>query len=477
MGHYDRLTALDASFLHLERLEYPMHVGSLAIFEGSRFFDESGCFRVADVRELVSARLALMPRFRRKLMPVPFDLGRPIWVDDDRFDITYHVRHTALPRPGSWEQLVALTTRVQENLLDRERPLWEIWCVEGLEGGNVAVIQKTHHALIDGVSGVDVATLLLDLTAEYEPPGEHEWEPHPAPAPSQLLLDTVRERVSEPAEIARTARRLARGPRRTFTKVVELAESFTTLVTRDAIAPATSINGRTGRHRRLSVVRTPLADVKEVRRGLGGTVNDVVLAGVGGGLHRLFAHRDEPTGGLRLRMLVPVSVRSDDQRGALGNKVSAMFVNVPVGPMPAAERLAAISEQTRHLKERHQALGAELLLNMSDFVAPTLLSLAARAAHRQRLLNLIVTNVPGPQFPLYMMGARLLEAFPIVPLTRNLTMVIGILSYDGTLHFGLWGDRDACQDLEVLAGGIEDAFAELVKAAQEQGTDGSAVRT
>ena len=214
-------------------------------------------------------------------------------------------------------------------------------------------------------------------------------------------------------------------------------------------------------------MRIPLDDVKTVRRGFGGTVNDVVLAGVAGGLQRLFAHRGDDVAGMRLRVMIPVSVRADDQRGALGNKVSAMFVSLPVDKIPPGERLAAISEQTRHLKDRQQAVSADFLINMSDYVAPTLMSLAARVVHRQRFLNLVVTNVPGPQFPLYLMGARLLEAFPIVPLTRNLTVVVGILSYDGTLHFGLWGDRDAAQDLEVFASGIEDAFSELYKMAKE----------
>jgi WS/DGAT/MGAT family acyltransferase len=471
MSQYDRLTALDSSFLHMERLEYPMHVGAVIVLEGATLFGIDGRFRIDEVRALVQSRLALMPRFRRRLMAVPYDMGRPIWVDDDRFDITYHVRHTALPRPGSWEQLVALTTRVQEQLLDRERPLWELWFVEGLEGDNVAIIQKTHHSLIDGVSGIDVATLLLDASASFVAPAPDEWAAEPAPSPSQLLLDTIRERITEPTEVARSVRSLLRGPRRAIERVRELGQGMLTMATRDAIAPRTSINARTGRHRRLSVVRIPLGDVKQVRNGLGGTVNDVVLTGVAGGMHRLFSDRGENTEGLALRVLVPVSVRPDTHRGELGNKVSAMFVTLPVGAMHAAARLNAISEQTRDLKERQQAVGADFLINMTDFVAPTLMSLAARVVHRQPFVNLIVTNVPGPQFPLYLMGARLLEAFPIVPLTRNLTVVVGILSYDGALHFGLWGDRDAMDDLEVLAGGIEDAFAQLLKISQERQED------
>jgi WS/DGAT/MGAT family acyltransferase len=466
---YDRLTALDSSFLHLERLEYPMHVGALSVLEGEPFFDENGRFKIGEVRDLVLSRMPLMPRFRRRLMAVPFDMGRPIWVDDDRFDITYHVRHTALPKPGSWEQLVALTTRVQENLLDRERPLWELWFVEGLEDGHIAMIQKTHHSLIDGVSGVDVATMLLDLSSEYTPPVVEEWKPEPAPSPSQLLIDTVQERITEPAEIVRSFRWLFRGPRLALEHLNDRVRPMSALVTRDAIAPRTSLNSRTtGRHRRLSVVRVPLAEIKEIRKGLGGTVNDIVLTGVAGGLRRLLQHRAESTDDLQLRVLCPVSVRSDDERGALGNKVSAMFVTIPVDARPAVERLQAISVQTRDLKDRQQAVGAEMMLSVTEYFAPTLLSLAARVVHRQPFFNLITTNVPGPQFPLYMMGARLLEAFPIVPLTRNTTVVVGILSYDGTLHFGLWADRDAFADLEVLAGGIDDAFSELVKIAREK---------
>ena len=470
MTRYDRLTALDASFLHMERLEYPMHVGALSILEGSPFFDANGHFRIGDLRELVQSRLPLLPRFRRRLMAVPYDQGRPIWVDDDRFDITYHVRHTALPKPGSWEQLVALTTRVQEQLLDRERPLWELWFVEGLEDGHVALVQKTHHSLIDGVSGVDVATLLLDPTPDYVPPEPHEWTPEPAPAPSQLLIDSLRERATEPAELVRSVRSVFRGPRHAVERARELGRSFGTMVTRDSIAPRTSINARTGRHRLLSVVRVPLAEVKTIRHALGGTVNDVVLAGVAGGLRALFTSRGEDVDDLRLRVLCPVSVRADHQRGALGNKVSAIFVSLPVGPSDPVERLHEISAQTADLKEKRQALSADLILNMSDYVAPTLMSLAARVVHRQPFVNLVVTNVPGPQVPLYLMGARLIEAFPIVPLTQNLTVVVGILSYDGTLHFGLWADRDAGGDLEVLAGGIEDAFAEMAKVATERGT-------
>src|SRR4051794_24382803 len=229
MNKYDRLTSLDASFLHMERLEYPMHVGAMSLLEGAPFFDESGHFRIKEVRELVQSRLPLLPRFRRRLMTVPYDQGRPVWIDDDRFDITYHVRHTALPKPGSWDQLVALTTRVQEQLLDRERPLWELWFVEGLENGHVALVQKTHHSLIDGVSGVDVATLLLDMSPDYAPPVIEEWMPERVPTSSQLLLDSLRERATEPAEFVRSVRSMLRGPRAAVERAGELGRSMSTM--------------------------------------------------------------------------------------------------------------------------------------------------------------------------------------------------------------------------------------------------------
>lgn len=470
MSNYERLAALDASFLHLERLEYPMHVGAVSVFEGAPFFGSDGHFRLAEVRDLVESRLTLIPRYHKRLMFVQFDQGRPVWIDDDQFDIGYHVRLTALPRPGSWEQLVALTQTIEEQLLDRERPLWELWFVEGLEDGKVALIQKTHHALVDGVSGVDVATMLLDMSPEYMPVEPPEWVPEPAPTASELLVETLRERITEPAEIMRTVRRAMRGPRVAARRAKQLARSLSTFVERDAVAPRTSLNtSLTGRHRRLATARVPLDDVKRIRRSYGGTVNDIVLSGVSGALARLLRSRGEEVDDMSLRVLCPVSVRDDTERNTLGNKVSAMFITLPIGISNPAERLDAIHANTKYLKEREQAVGADFLLGLTTYAAPTLMNLAARVVHRQPFINLIVTNVPGPQVPLYLMGARMLEAFPIVPLTRNLSVVVGILSYDGVLYFGLYGDRDACSDIEVLAAALDDSFAEMLEQAEGLG--------
>jgi WS/DGAT/MGAT family acyltransferase len=465
---YDRLSALDTSFLQLERLETPMHVGALTVLEGEPFFDGDGRFRIADVRDLVTSRLHLIPRFRKRVMSVPLDAGKPIWVDDDRFDIGYHVRLTALPAPGSRGQLLALFERVQAQLLDRGRPLWELWFVEGLEGGHVALFQKTHHALVDGISGVDVATVLLDLTPEpavFEP---EPWHPAPAPPSARLLIDTVKSVAEGTGAVARTARRAVEVPRRAVERIGTFARQLSTLADGTIVAPRTSLNRTvTGRSRRFGTVRVPLDDVKRVRRAFGGTVNDVVLAGVGGGLARLFEARGELEPALTLKVFCPVSVRDETEHMKLGNRVSAMFVPLPVGEPDPVARLRAVQATTADLKEREQAVGAATLLNLTEFAAPTLMGLAARLAHRQTFFNLICTNVPGPQVPLYCMGARVLEAYPMLPLSKNLNVGVAILSYCGNLYIGLLADRDQWPDLDVFEAGIDDAFAELAKLAAE----------
>ncbi|HUF85141.1 MAG TPA: wax ester/triacylglycerol synthase family O-acyltransferase [Acidimicrobiia bacterium] len=468
MSGYDRLSAQDSSFLHLEQLETPMHTGALSIFEGAPFLDADGRFRLADTRELVESRLHLVPRYRKRLMHVPAELGRPIWVDDERFDISYHVRLTALPAPGTRQQLLTLAERVQAGMLDRSRPLWELWFVEGLEDGNVALIQKTHHALVDGVSAVDVALVLLDFTPEPTVLDSPPWSPEPPPSPEELLVDSIVERITEPAEIVRGFRRLLRGPRHALERAGQLARSVATLVDRNAIAPRSSLNRRVGRNRRFEPVRVSLDDVKIIRQRLGGTVNDVILAGVSGGLARLLESRDELELGLTLKVMCPVSVRDESEQMQLGNRVSAMFVPLAVGEPDPVARLDAVRAATVDLKEREQAVGAAFLAGLSEYAGTTLLGLAARLAHRQPFFNLIVTNVPGPQTPLYCMGGRMLEAYPVVPLTQNQGVVIGILSYCGQLHLGLFADRDTFADLGVLAAGIEDAFAELGKLASDR---------
>jgi WS/DGAT/MGAT family acyltransferase len=467
---YDRLTSLDASFLRLERLETPMHVGALSVFEGDSFFGDEGRFRLREVRELVESRLHLIPRFRKRIMRVPLDAGEPIWVDDERFDIGYHVRLTALPAPGTRDQLLALFERVQSQMLDRTRPLWELWFVEGLEGGHVALFQKTHHALVDGVSGVDVATVLLDFEPEPTFLDAPEWEAQPAPPAARLLIDSVKEMVAGPQALVDATRRIAEVPRQVLDRAGELVRSLSTIAEGGLVAPKTSLNNPVeGRSRRFGLVQVPLDDVKVVRKAFGGTINDVVLAGIGGGLARLLETREELHPELVLKIFCPVSVRDESQRMQLGNRISAMFVPLAVGEPDAINRLRGVQIVTADLKEREQALGAATLLDLTQYAAPTIMGLAARLVHHQPLTNLVCTNVPGPQVPLYCLGGRMLEAYPMVPLARNLNLGIAILSYCGTLHLGLLADRDQWHDLDILEAGIDESFAELTKLARERG--------
>jgi diacylglycerol O-acyltransferase len=464
---YDRLSGLDASFLHLESLETPMQVGALTVLEGEPFFGPEGHFRLAEVRDLVASRLHRIPRFRKRVQHVPLDAGQPIWVDDEHFDVANHVRLTALPSPGDRRQLLALFERLQAQLLDRDRPLWELWFVERLEGGHVGLIQKTHHALVDGVSGVDVATVLLDFTPTPVVDETPPWRPEPAPSPGRLLLDTVSDGVAGLAALAGRARDPDAGETGAD-RVTSLARSVATLTEGGVVAPKTSLARPVGRARRFAGVRVPLEEIKTIRRALGGTVNDVVLAGVAGGLRELLETRDELQPELTLKAFCPVSVRDDHEHLALGNRVSAMVVPLAVGEVDPVRRLEMVCAATAHLKEREQAVGAAALLGLTEYVAPTLLSLGARLVHNQPFCNLICTNVPGPQTPLYCMGARMLEAYPMVPLSKNMNLGVAILSYCGYLHFGLLGDRDHWPDLEVLEAGLEDAFAELHKAATDR---------
>jgi diacylglycerol O-acyltransferase / wax synthase len=457
----DRLTGLDSSFLHLERDSAHMHVAACAIFKGEAPTHE----------ELVSAiasRLHLVPRYRQRLAFVPFDQGRPVWVDDPHFNVAYHVRHTALPDPGSEQQLMRMTGRVFSQALDRSRPLWEVWLVEGVSGGRFAVLSKTHHALVDGISGVDIMTVLFDTSAEPMPvaPPEQEWVPRPLPSKAQLLADALLERTTVPGEMVRGVRATLRGPRAIAGRLTRSAGALAQLaVTGLQPAPATLFNVPIGPHRRFTWVRGDLNQFKAVKNALHGTVNDVVLTVVAGALGRYMRGHGESVDDVELRAMIPVSVRADVERGALGNRVAAMWAPLPVGITDPVERLHTISASMQEVKSSGQAVGAQVLTQLSGFAPPTIMSQAARLQARQRLFNLVVTNVPGPQFPLYLLGRELESIFPMVPLAGNTALGIAIMSYHGQLNFGLAGDYDALSDIDVLAGDLEAAIEELVEAA------------
>jgi len=452
----DRLTGLDTSFLHMERAGAHMHVASTILFDGEPPTHD-------EFRDHIESRLHLVPRFRQKLRFVPFDQGRPVWVDDPFLNLDYHVRRTALPAPGSEEQLRNLAARIFSQQLDRTKPLWELWLVEGLEDDRFAVVGKSHHALVDGISGVDITTVLFDVeeVPDTPPARPPKWAPRPEPTNLDLLRDALRERATSPREIVRGVRAALRGPRQVLRglgatgKMLEVA----------AAAPSTPFNVEIGPHRRLAFVRGDLEDFKRVKNAHGGTVNDVVLSVVAGALGNYLRARGHDTDELKMRAMVPVSVRAEEERGALGNRISAMMAPLPVSSQDPVERLRLVTETMGDLKGSGQAVGAELLTKLTDFAPPTIASQAARLQPAQRFFNLVVTNVPGPQFPLYLMGRRMSAIFPLVPLARRQALCVGIMSYDGQIDFGLVGDYDAMADLDSFALDLEGAIAEAVATA------------
>jgi diacylglycerol O-acyltransferase / wax synthase len=457
----DRLTALDTGFLHLERSGAHMHVAAVLVFEGQPpAYD--------DLLEAIEARMHLVPRYRQKLAHVPLGQGRPVWVDDPHFNPRYHLRHSALPAPGSDEQLKNLASRLFARPLDRTKPLWEINLVEGLDGGRFAIISKTHHALVDGVSGVDVTSVLFDTSPEPAPVAAEPrpWLPRPEPTDAELLAQALVERATAPGEAARGLRALTRAPRQV------LAQAGEWLVGVGAMAwaglkpaPPTPFNVPIGPHRRYTWVDAELERFKAIKNARGGTLNDVVLAAVALALGRFLGRRGVDTDELVLRAMVPVSVRADAERGALGNRVAAMWAPLPVGVQDPVAVLTEITDAMRDLKESGQAVGAQALTSLADFAPPTIMSQAARLQSRQRFFNLVVTNVPGPQITLYLLGRRMLAFYPVVPLAHHQALGIAIISYDGRLGFGLLGDYDAMPDLEALAEDLHAAIADLSRAA------------
>jgi diacylglycerol O-acyltransferase / wax synthase len=460
-GHMDRLSSIDASFLTNESSDAHMHVGAILIFEGPPpGYD--------DFLGHVESRLHLVPRFRQKLAFPPVETGRPFWVDDPNFNLAYHVRHSALPSPGSEEQLRNIAGRLYSQQLDRSKPLWELWLVQGLERNRFALITKTHHALVDGISGVDIATVLFDVKPVPEPiEPDRDWVPRPAPSSAELAARGIAEVGEAPFKLARRALRAASHPERTARKAVEAGEALAEVAWNlTNPAPEVPLNADIGSHRRFAWTRSELEDFKRIKNALGGTVNDVVITVVSGALRSWLRSRGVRTEGLELRALVPVSTRTEDEHGQLGNRIVAMRGPLPVYIEDPVKRHQVVMRAMAGVKESKQALGAEVISRFNDFAPPTLLAQASRLNFSTRLFNLIVTNVPGPQIPLYVLGRELQDVFPVAFLPENHALAIAIMSYNGGMDFGLLGDYDAMDDLEMIAVGISEALMDLLAAAE-----------
>ena len=464
----DRLSTLDAEFLHLEDGIAHMHIAGACIFEGPPP-------TIDELRALVAGKLHLIPRYRQRVQTVLFELGRPVWVDDPHFNIEYHVRHSALPPPGDDDALCRLMGRLMSQPLDRQRPLWEIWLIEGLPDGRWAFISKVHHCMVDGISGVDLLAVVLDIDRHTPAPEPAHWEPAPEPSVPALVLDAWGGLAGDLASIVGRLPGAARSPGRALRSAWHDVEGVLRLGRTLPATSALSIEGTIGPHRRWCHAEASLDDIQVIRRAFGGTVNDVVLAACAGGYRALLLHRGEDADNAEVRTLVPVSVRAPDAHGVPDNRVSALLYELPVGVSDPMERLRLVQEQMQELKASHMADAGEVFTTLGDLAPPMLVGLASRAAirvmHRvpQRTINTVTTNVPGPQFPLYCLGREMLSYHPFVPLSHGVRVGTAILSYNGQLSFGITGDFDTAPDIGVLAGAITssiDALAALAGAVE-----------
>ncbi len=471
---YEPLTYLDSSFLALETRTTHMHVAGVGIYEANNLKTPDGGIEIERIRAHIESKLQYIPRYRQRLGYVPYNRA-PVWIDDDSFNINYHVRHTSLPRPGTDVQLKQLAGRIVGQQLDRNKPLWEFWVVEGLDGDRFALISKIHHCMIDGVSGVDLTTILLGLAPDSEIAESPPWTARPAPNGTQLVVSELARTTRRTIDALTSTSDLLKSSKDVIDQTKHRLNAAANSLRSGWLTPAdkTPLNPEIGPNRRFDWTETPLDDVKKVKNAFGGTVNDVVLAVVAGAVrHFLEVDRDFAVDGIEFRVMAPVSVRKPSQRGALGNQVAMWLVELPVSEPDPIERLRRIQAATRHLKETNQALGAATLIDLSRGTPVPLLSLAARlAVNAVRPFNMTVTNVPGPQFPMYLLEARMLANYPIVPLWSQHGMGIALFSYDGKLQWGIHADYDALADSDEFIHSIHHSMA-LLKNAVDAATVG-----
>jgi WS/DGAT/MGAT family acyltransferase len=469
--YYERLSFLDGSFLALESSTTHMHVAGAAIFEAAPLSKPDGGIDIDKIRTFIESKLHDVPRYRQHLARVPIERN-PVWVDDEHFDLNYHVRHLSLPKPGTEEQLRAMMGRLLSQQLNRSKPLWELWVVEGIEGDRFALVFKIHHCMIDGISGVDLMAVLLNFTPTDEIEDIRPFEPRPAPGAAELVVGESLRRARRVFRAARGIPHLAEEAQAIGSEIQRRAKAVSYSLTSGWLTPAsrTPINEEIGPNRRFEWLKLPLADVKEIKDLIGGTVNDVVLTTVAGAVRKFFIEeRGFPVDDVEFRVMAPVSVRSKDQRGRLGNQVAMWLVQLPIGEPDPLRRYAIVQDHTQHLKDTNQALGASTIVQLSSGTPATLLGMAARRATRIRPFNMTVTNVPGPQFPMYMLGSKLLVQYPAVPLWAGHGVGVALFSYNGELAWGLNADWDVVPDVSAFATTVRAAFAELRQDARRAG--------
>ncbi len=461
----ERMNTLDAGFYFVEHENVPMHIGSLAVFDGPAPSH-------ADLLGLYAAKLSLVPRYRKLVRTLPLQVFRPFWSDDEHFDLGYHLRHAGVPPPGGPAELTEMASRVFSQRLDRARPLWEAWFLEGIEGGRWAILSKVHHCMVDGVGGSDLMAALFDLSPEAPPPVPTPWEPPPGPSLADMVAGGALDAVLWPARQIADLPGFLRCRLPEPGDVIRFGRGLTGSARSLAAPSASSLNGSISPHRRWRWTSASLAEVKRIRRELDVTVNDVVLAAITTGFRDLLLARGELTDGLIVRTLVPVSLRAADEHGPVSNRVSAVLTNLPAGEPDPVRRVELLHGQMADLKRSRQAVGAEFLTEILGLAAPALLALGSRAAFRlpQPLVQTVTTNVPGPQFPLYVLGRQLVELHPYVPIGNNLRIGVAIFSYLDAFSFGITADYRAVSesDLDILTAGIGRGLAELRAQVKQQ---------
>ncbi|MGB2695508.1 MAG: wax ester/triacylglycerol synthase family O-acyltransferase [Dehalococcoidia bacterium] len=460
-----RLSTSDAAFLYLERPNAPLHIGSLGIYQGRLPYE--------NVASHIEERLPAIPRYRQRLAFVPFNLLHPTWEDDPKFDIRKHVIRVSPPSPLTDEQLTELSTELFEKPLDRAKPLWEMYVIDNVEGDRSAIVSKVHHCLVDGVSGIELLMATLDISPECAPPPEATaWEPSSLPNPAARLADAFWDQLAQQTRLLEEWQETFIDPiarlRRTqdLLRSLSLASPWLLLP-----APRTPFSKWLGSKRRAAFSEMSFVEIREIRTTLGGTVNDVVLAILAGALGRYLASHDHKVDGLELRVAVPVNVRMEEEQGALGNRVSCMLITLPMGERDPVQRLNTIKERQTQLKESNQAGGLEQLMRMASNVPAPIQALAAASPTLNTAVNLICTNVPGPMIPLYCVGHLMLGHYPMVPLSMNMGLGVGVTSYNQRLYFGLMVDPDAVPDVDRLKFFLDESALELRNAAGVTTTD------